>query len=202
VISQRDNGPKSKSLDFGSQSRGFESRMGGSAGAGARYSVFDPQSSVLGPRLFGAVGASLLLVAVDVLNCPVLLTWRRSICHLCRTPLFWRPLVHSAPTAHTEWGARPQPRAARPAHRPSSPRIDSSNSRVSSFIPSAAPCVAQPPRRATAILPACMHAKTNKKRNTGCAATCIFWFRYDTSNLQRNVGRNIIVSTYPLPSTQ
>ena len=182
--------------------------MGGSAGAGPRSSVLGPRSSVLGPRS-SVIWCGWSVAFARCCRCFELsYTAYLAALHLLPSTIsvaltvFWRPLVHSAPTAHTEWGARPQPRAARPAHRPSSPRIDSSNSRVSSFIPSAAPCVAQPPRRATAILPACMHAKTNKKRNTGCAATCIFWFRYDTSNLQRNVGRNIIVSTYPLPSTQ
>ena len=49
-ISQRDNSAKGKAIDFESQGRGFESRMGGSAGAGARSSVLGPRSSVLGPR--------------------------------------------------------------------------------------------------------------------------------------------------------
>ena len=48
VISQRDNSPEGESSDFGSRSRGVESRMGGSTGAGARSSVLGPRSSALG----------------------------------------------------------------------------------------------------------------------------------------------------------
>ena len=46
-ISQRDNSPMGKTIDVESPGRGFESRMGGSAGAGARSSVLGPRSSVI-----------------------------------------------------------------------------------------------------------------------------------------------------------
>jgi hypothetical protein len=109
VTSQRDNSPKGKSSDFESRSRGFESRQAGSAGAG-------PRSSVLG--YFVHLKRHFFLSSLMFSNCPVALAWWSSTCHLYRNPTVWRPLVHSALTAHTERGARPRPRTARPAHRP------------------------------------------------------------------------------------
>jgi hypothetical protein len=64
-------------------------------------------------------------------NCPVSLAWWSSTCHLYRNPTVWRPLVHSTPIAHNEWGARPRPRTHSASRTsPSSPSVSAAHQLV------------------------------------------------------------------------
>ena len=125
-ISQRDNSAKGKAIDFESQGRGFESRMGGSAGAGARSSVLGPRSSVI----WCSWGVTFLVV-VDVfeLSCAADLAALHlpSLSHSLVLAPFSAQCTHCA-----HWVGR-TPTASYSASRtspvtPSAPRINSSSS--------------------------------------------------------------------------